>query len=162
MGIVFLTTTQYAHKTTANNLLAMDVETLAAVVLKELQGAAKTKPAKAETVALRIAKEVERVCFKSHRIQNSGEVRSWQLSLARHRWQKCLQYYKLGSKQGRVELHSLLASIVYRHIASLATQLNFQGRYNLIEDFLQGFYIESLRAFRVASLWSNTFLPICQ
>ncbi|MDT9342393.1 HetZ-related protein [Trichodesmium erythraeum 21-75] len=150
---------QVEDQTTANNLLAMDVETLAAVVLKELQGAAKTKPAKAETVALRIAKEVERVCFKSHRIQNSGEVRSWQLSLARHRWQKCLQYYKLGSKQGRVELHSLLASIVYRHIASLATQLNFQGRYNLIEDFLQGFYIESLRAFRREHVLEQDYTP---
>ena len=150
---------QVEDQTTANNLLAMDVETLAAVVLKELQGAAKTKPAKAETVALRIAKEVERVCFKSHRIQNSGEVRSWQLSLARHRWQKCLQYYKLGSKQGRVELHSLLASIIYRHIASLATQLNFQGRYNLIEDFLQGFYIESLRAFRREHVLEQDYTP---
>ena len=150
---------QVEDQTTANNLLAMDVETLAAVVLKELQGAAKTKPAKAETVALRIAKEVERVCLKSHRIQNSGEVRSWQLSLARHRWQKCLQYYKLGSKQGRVELHSLLASIVYRHIASLATQLNFQGRYNLIEDFLQGFYIESLRAFRREHVLEQDYTP---
>ncbi|MDE5095163.1 MAG: HetZ-related protein [Trichodesmium sp. St11_bin5] len=150
---------QVEDQTTANNLLAMDVETLAAVVLKELQGAAKTKPAKAETVALRIAKEVERVCLKSHRIQNSGEVRSWQLSLARHRWQKCLQYYKLGSKQGRVELHSLLASIIYRHIASLATQLNFQGRYNLIEDFLQGFYIESLRAFRREHVLEQDYTP---
>ncbi len=139
---------QLENQTTANTVIGMGTETLAAVVLKELQDAAKTKPAKAQTVALRIAKEVERICLKSNRIQNSGEVRSWQLSLARHRWQKCLQYYKLGSHQGRVELHSLLASMVYRHIAAFGTQLNFQGRYNLIEDFLQGFYIECLRAFR--------------
>ncbi|MDJ0516958.1 MAG: HetZ-related protein [Trichodesmium sp. MO_231.B1] len=139
---------QVENQTTANTVLEMNTETLAAVVLQELQTAAKTKPAKAQTVAMRIAQEVERICLKSNRIQNSGEVRSWQLSLARHRWQKCLQYYKLGSKQGRVELHSLLASMIYRHIASFGTQLNFQGRYNLIEDFLQGFYIESLRAFR--------------
>ncbi len=139
---------QVENQTTANTVLGMNTEALAAVVLKELQDGAKTKPAKAQTVALRIAQEVGRICLKSNRIQNSGEVRSWQLSLARHRWQKCLQYYKLGSKQGRVELHSLLASMIYRHIASFETQLNFQGRYNLIEDFLQGFYIESLRAFR--------------
>ncbi len=139
---------QVENQTTANTVLEMNTEALAAVVLQELQTAAKTKPAKAQTVAMRIAQEVERICLKSNRIQNSGEVRSWQLSLARHRWQKCLQYYKLGSKQGRVELHSLLASMIYRHIASFGTQLNFQGRYNLIEDFLQGFYIESLRAFR--------------
>ncbi|OZH52634.1 hypothetical protein AFK68_23070 [Hydrocoleum sp. CS-953] len=139
---------QVENQTTENTVIGMGTETLAAVVLKELQDGAKTKPAKAQTVALRIAKEVERICLKSNRIQNSGEVRSWQLSLARHRWQKCLQYYKLGSKQGRVELHSLLASMVYRHIASFGTQLNFQGRCNLIEDFMQGFYIECLRAFR--------------
>ena len=139
---------QVEHQTTENNVLGMSTEALTAVVLKELQGTAQTKPAKAEIIAVRIAKEVERVCLKSHRIQISGEVRSWQLSLARHRWEKCLQYYKLGSKQGRVELHSLLASLIYRHIASFGAQLNFQGRYNLIEDFLQGFYIESLRAFR--------------
>ncbi len=139
---------QVENQTTANTVLEMNTEALAAVVLKELQTAAKTKPAKAQTVAMRIAQEVERICLKSNRIQNSGEVRSWQLSLARHRWQKCLQYYKLGSKQGRVELHSLLASMIYRHIASFGTQLNFQGRYNLIEDFMQGFYIECLRAFR--------------
>ncbi|MGD1806627.1 HetZ-related protein [Dapis sp. BLCC M126] len=143
-----LNNSQVENQTTANTVIGMDTEALAAVVLKELQDGAKTKPAKAQTVALRIAKEVERICLKSNRIQNSGEVCSWQLSLARHRWQKCLQYYKLGSKQGRVELHSLLASMVYRHIASFGTQLNFQGRYNLIEDFMQGFYIECLRAFR--------------
>ncbi len=133
---------------TTNNVVEMSTDALAAVVLKELQSALKMKPGKAETVAMRIAKEVERICQKSNRIQNSGDVSSWQLSLARHRLQKCLQYYKLGSKQGRVELHSLLASMIYRHITSFATPLNFQGRYNLIEDFLQGFYIESLRAFR--------------
>ncbi|NEQ40678.1 MAG: HetZ-related protein [Okeania sp. SIO3I5] len=150
---------QVENQTTVNNVLEMDTEALAAVVLKELQGTAKTKPAKADTVAVRIAKEVERICLKSNRIQNSGEVRSWQLSLARHRWQKCLQYYKLGSKQGRVELHSLLASMIYRHIASFGAQLNFQGRYNLIEDFLQGFYIESLRAFRREHSLEQDYTP---
>ena len=147
------------HQATGNHVLGMNTEALTAVVLKELQETAKTKPAKAETVAIRIAKEVERVCLKSNRIQNSGEVYSWQLSLARHRWQKCLQYYKLGSQQGRVELHSLLASMVYRHIASFAVQLNFQGRYNLIEDFLQGFYIESLRAFRREHGLEQSYTP---
>ena len=150
---------QVENQTTANTVLEMNTEALAAVVLKELQDSTKTKPAKAETVALRIAKEVERICLKSNRIQNSGEVRSWQLSLARHRWQKCLQYYQLGSNQGRVELHSLLASMVYRHIAAFGTQLNFQGRCNLIEDFLQGFYIESLRAFRREHSLEQDYTP---
>lgn len=139
---------QVENHTEADIALGMDADTLAAVVLKELQAALKIKAASAETVSMRIALEVERICQKSNRIQNSGEVSSWQLSLARHRLQKTLEYHKLGSKQGRVELHSLLASMIYRHIASFAAQLNFQARYSLIEDFLQGFYIESLRAFR--------------
>lgn len=128
--------------------LGMDTEVLAETMFAELEAALKFKPSSGRAVTMRIAREIERICEKSNRIQNSGEVRSWQLSLARHRLQKSLQYYKFGSKQGRVELHSLLASMVYRHIASFAANLNFQGRYNLIEDFLQGFYIECLRAFR--------------
>ncbi|HBK66028.1 MAG TPA: hypothetical protein DD000_21715, partial [Cyanobacteria bacterium UBA11166] len=57
-------------------------------------------------------------------------------------------YYKLGSKQGRVELHNSLSVMVYRHVAQPQSQLKFSARYNLIEDFLQDFYAESLKAFR--------------
>ncbi|MBE9129386.1 MULTISPECIES: HetZ-related protein [unclassified Coleofasciculus] len=105
-------------------------------------------PSRARAVAKRIEQEVERICSKSDRIQTSGQVRSWQLTLARHRLNKCLSYYKLGSKQGRVELHSNLSVMVYRHVAQPQSQLKFSGRYNLIEDFLQDFYAESLKAFR--------------
>jgi hypothetical protein len=126
----------------------MDVQALTDILLRELHSSLKTKPASAKTVMLRIALEVERICQKSDRIQDSGEIQTWQLNLGRHRLQKCVQYYKLGSKQGRVELHSSLAAMVYRHIAYVEAQLSFQARYNLIEDFLQAFYIESLRAFR--------------
>lgn len=99
-------------------------------------------------VVARIAQEVERICFKSDRIQSSGQIQNWRLVLARHRMQKCLSYYRLGSRQSRVELHSHLSTIVYRHIISSRVQLGFAARYNLIEDFLQGFYIEVLKAFR--------------
>ena len=136
------------HESNVALASGMDADILAERMFKELQTALKFKPSSGRAVTMRIALEVERICQKSDRIQKSGEIRSWQLSLARHRLQKALQYHKLGSQRGRVELHSLLASMVYRHIASFATHLNFQGRYNLIEDFLQGFYIECLRAFR--------------
>lgn len=99
-------------------------------------------------VATRIVVEVERICNKSDRIQNSGDVQIWQMTLARHRLQKCLNYYRNGSKQGRVELHSHLSTMVYRHIAPQQAQLGFSARYSAIEDFLQGFYIEVLKAFR--------------
>ncbi|CAC5345794.1 MULTISPECIES: HetZ-related protein [Planktothrix] len=133
---------------TLNSLNSIDPQALAQLLLQELQTAVKTLPASGRTVTLRMALEVERICEKSNRIQTSGDVETWQLSLARHRLQKCLEYYKLGSRQGRVELHSHLAAMVYRHVASFESQLSFQARYNLIEDFLQGFYVESLRAFR--------------
>ncbi|MGL5080292.1 MAG: HetZ-related protein [Microcoleaceae cyanobacterium] len=126
----------------------LEVQTVADILLAELHESLGVKPSGGRSVMLRIALEVERICEKSQRIQASGEERIWQMNLARHRLQKCLQYHKLGSQQGRVELHSSLAAMVYRHVAPLDAQLNFQGRYNLIEDCLQGFYIECLRAFR--------------
>ncbi|MGL4376679.1 MAG: HetZ-related protein [Microcoleaceae cyanobacterium] len=141
---------QNANVTTSEETVyyGFQPEELAEILLKELQITLKQTTRSAQAVVMRIALEVQRICQKSNRIQNSGDIQTWQLDLARHRVQKCLQYYRLGSRQGRVELHSHLASMVYRHVASFAAQLNFQARYNLIEDFLQGFYIETLRAFR--------------
>ncbi len=99
-------------------------------------------------VAHRIATEVERICQKSDRIQRSQDPFAWQITLARHRIKKCLDYYQLGSQQGRVELHSYLSSIVYRYVAPTRSRLGFQGRCVLLDDFLQSFYIEALKAFR--------------
>ncbi len=99
-------------------------------------------------VAKRLSKEVKRICEKSDRIQTSGDVEEWQHTLAQHRVKKCLLYFHLGSQRGRVELHSNLSAMVYRHIAPSRAHLGFQARYNLIEDFLQGFYIEVLKNFR--------------
>ncbi len=101
-----------------------------------------------QQVSKRINAEIERVCEKSNRIQKSGQVYGWKLSLARHRFRKCLHYYKFGSQQGRVELHSNLSVIVYRYIAPTRSNFGFKARYNLLEDFLQDFYSESLKAFR--------------
>ena len=124
-----------------------DHQSLNELLLEELQTEMGSRSSRAQGVANRIAQEVERICHKSDRIQTSGEVGSWQLTLARHRLQKCLSYYKLGSKRGRVELHSNLSVMIYRHIAPSHSQLSFAARYNLIEDFLQDFYAESLKAF---------------
>ncbi|NES85866.1 MAG: HetZ-related protein [Moorea sp. SIO2B7] len=123
-------------------------KSLQQVLQEELKAQVKTGSASVINVATRIAHEVERICDKSDRIQSSGQIQSWELSLARHRLNKCLTYYQLGSKQGRIELHSNLSVMVYRHIALSQAKLGFAGRYNLIEDFLQEFYTESLRAFR--------------
>ncbi|MEH2287761.1 HetZ-related protein [Nostoc sp.] len=115
---------------------------------KEMQAQVKATPKCVEALAKRIAVEVERICDKSSRIQTSGEIKSWQMTLGRHRMQKCLRYYQLGSKQGRVELHSNLGAMVYRHVTMSGSELGFDARYSLIEDFLQAFYIEAIKAFR--------------
>ncbi|NJN30114.1 MAG: hypothetical protein HC824_06475 [Synechococcales cyanobacterium RM1_1_8] len=117
------------------------------IFFQELAGSVKTK-ASVLAVASRIAREVERICEKSDRIQRSGDIRGWQIALGQHRLEKCLRYYRLGSHRGRVDLHSTLSAMVYRHIAPLRAHLGFQGRHALIEDFLQSFYIESLKMFR--------------
>ncbi|NTW21248.1 MAG: hypothetical protein HGA42_17400, partial [Nostocales cyanobacterium W4_Combined_metabat2_030] len=114
--------------------------TLVQLLSHEMQSQVKVATSGVQDVVGRIAKEVERICDKSSRIQNSGQIQSWQITLGRHRLQKCLRYYQLGSKQGRIELHSSLGAIVYRHVAVSGSDLGFEARYNLIEDFLQAFY----------------------
>ena len=142
-------------------LQGMATEVLASQLLEELVVKLKAGSRSAEAVTMRIAKEVERICQKSSRIQSSGQIRSWQLTLGRHRLQKCLDFYRLGSQQGRVELHAQLSSIIYRHVAP-SHSLSFQARYNLIEDFLQNFYIEVLRAFRREHSLPENYTPRTQ
>ncbi len=137
-------------------------DSLVQILCQELQLSVKASPSIVQSVANRIAKEVERICDKSYRIQNSGQVKNWQLNLARHRIQKCVHYYQLGSRRGRVELHSSLGSMVYRHVATPGTELGFDGRYNLIEDFLQAFYIESIKAFRRENEMAEDYSPRTQ
>lgn len=137
----------------------LDRQALVQLISRELHSEVQTISGNVEVLASRIAAEVERICHKSGRIQSSGQGRSWQLSLARHRLQKCLTYYQLGSRRGRVDLHSTLGSMIYRYIAPSRLQLGFQARYNLIEDFLQGFYSEALKAFRRENELPDSYQP---
>jgi hypothetical protein len=127
---------------------ASDAAKLTQLFSHELSNEVQNSRNSVQAVARRIALEVERICEKSDRIQASGDVVTWQLALGRHRLDKCLLYYRLGSRQGRAELHSTLSTMVYRHVAPLKKNLGYQGRHTLIEDFLQGFYIEALKMFR--------------
>ncbi|MFB2979566.1 hypothetical protein [Microseira sp. BLCC-F43] len=146
--------------------LEMNVETLADYIARELKDRTQlgTKvetvhPASLQMVAMRIAAEVVRICRSSARIQRSGCVRCWQLSLARHRIAKCLKYYYLGSKQARIELHSTLGAIAYRYITPMRSPVSFQVRYHLLEDFLQSFFIESLTVFRRENQLAENYTP---
>ncbi len=110
-------------------------------------------------VAERLTSEVNRICTESKRIQASGDVESWAVTLAKHRLDQCLHYYKLGSRRGRVDLHSNLSAVIYRYITPPQTQASYQARLTLIEDFLQGFYIESLSACRRENQLPVTYQP---
>ncbi|MEM0979660.1 MAG: HetZ-related protein [Cyanobacteria bacterium P01_H01_bin.58] len=144
-------TSSEANVTSSNTATEPSQETpikLVNWIVEEFQKALPAKASSLKPVAYRLASEVDRICRMSSRIQASGDVEEWQHSLARHRLNKCLSYFKLGSSRGRVELHSTLSAIAYRYIAPGQAQLGFEGRYTLLEDFLQGFYIEVLKAFR--------------
>lgn len=140
----------------------IDTQALTDLLFEELSSQVGSASSRMQAVAQRMALEVERICSKSSRIQISGEVRSWQISLGRHRLQKCMAYYELGPKRGRVELHSHLSAMVYRYVATPQSQLGFQARYNLIEDFLQEFYAESLKAFRRENQMPSNYTPRTQ
>ncbi|MDB9540991.1 HetZ-related protein [Anabaenopsis tanganyikae CS-531] len=143
-------------------LLQDDDNSLRQFLYQEMLLSVKAASECVQAVSQRIATEVERICHKSSRIQESGEVQSWQLNLARHRLQKCLHYYQLGSRRGRVELHSNLGAMVYRHVATAGSELGFNARYTLIEDFLQAFYIEAIKAFRRENQLSEDYQPRTQ
>ncbi|AKG23787.1 HetZ-related protein [Calothrix sp. 336/3] len=155
-------TTPSSHRLLSDESTNNFTEALVKLLCQEMQRQVKATPESVEVLASRIVKEVERICEKSYRIQKSGQIRSWLLNLARHRLQKCLRYYQLGSKQGRVELHSSLGSMVYRHVVIANNDLGFQGRYSLIEDFLQAFYIEAIKAFRRENELPEDYSPRTQ
>ncbi|NEO53709.1 MAG: heterocyst differentiation protein HetZ [Okeania sp. SIO3B5] len=125
------------------------------LLLDEFQQSTRASKQNCQSVAERITQEVERICMESKRIQASGEISKWAKNLAQHRLRQCLHYYKLGSREGRIHLHSTLSAIVYRYITPPQIQSSYQARLNLIEDFLQQFYLEALNAFR-----RETELPV--
>ena len=155
-------TSTFEHHVSFEDLSATNSETLIQLLCEEMQGQVKASVGCVQAIVMRISKEVQRICDKSSRIQTSGQVMSWQITLARHRLQKCLRYYQLGSKQGRIELHSSLGAIVYRHVTVAGSDLGFDARYNLIEDFLQAFYIEAIKAFRRENELAEDYTPRTQ
>jgi DNA-binding protein Fis len=135
------------------------MECISELLLAEFKQSTSATPANRLEVAERLAQEVMRICQESKRIQASGEVEQWAKNLAQHRLRQCLHYYRLGSRQGRIELHSTLSSIVYRYITPPQVQSSYQARINLIEDFLQQFYLEALNVFRRETGLSPTYSP---
>ncbi|MDY6783864.1 MAG: heterocyst differentiation protein HetZ [Cyanobacteriota bacterium] len=129
------------------------------LVLKQFRQSTRAPEQTCQEVALRIVREVNRICQESSRIQASGEMESWAKTLANHRLKLCLRYYNRGSTQGRIELQSTLSSIVYRYICPSQERASYQARVTLIEDFLQGFYAEALNAFRREAELSPTYQP---
>lgn len=159
------TTTNSLHQTSFStdnapeNITLTDTMALSELLKEELILQLGSLPSNALAVINRIVAEVERICTKSERIQKGGDIRSWQLTLARHRLSKCIEYYNLGSKQGRVELHSNLSVMIYRQVAPSQAQLSFAARRLLIEDLLQEFYADSLKALRREQHLADNYTP---
>lgn len=124
------------------------MEAIFELLFNELRRSTRASEQNCREVAARLATEVMRICEQSHRIQNLGEVELWAVKLARHRLQQCLHCYHLRASAARMDLHSTLSAIVYRYITPSRTTSGYQRRLTLIEDFLQGFYVEALTAFR--------------
>ena len=135
------------------------VEAIFQLLFNEFRQSTRASEQSCRDVAARLAQEVSRICTESSRIQTSGDVESWAHTLATHRLKQCLQYYKLGSHRGRVELQSTLSAIVYRYITPPQTPASYQARLTLIEDFFQGFYVEALNAFRRENSIDASYRP---
>ncbi|NEO86121.1 MAG: hypothetical protein F6J87_17975 [Spirulina sp. SIO3F2] len=131
------------------------IEELAA----QLQQETNTNPQICHQVAKRLMEEVQRICQESPHIQTSGEIDAWGRTLMEHRRKQCLRYYQLGSRQGRGELQSLLSAIVYQYLKPPGQPSSYQQRLLLIEDFLQGFYLEALNAFRRETQLDGGYQP---
>lgn len=138
------------------------VPALIAFIQAEFQPEIAIRSPQAQAVVQRMAAEIARICHYSDRIQNSGNIQAEQHRLARHRIQKYRYYYGLGSTSARVELHSHLSAIAYRYVAPARAHLGFQGRCTLLDDFLQSFYIEALKAFRREHDLPETYSPRVQ
>ncbi|KAM3101131.1 heterocyst differentiation protein HetZ [Phormidesmis sp. 146-12] len=139
--------------------VCQSVDAIFELLLSELQQATNASEQNCRDVADRLTQEVVRICSESKRIQASGEADAWATALARHRLEQCLGYYRLGSRRGRVELHSNLSAVVYRYINPIQSQSSYQARLTLIEDFLQGFYVEALTAFRRETQVGSMYTP---
>lgn len=135
------------------------MEAIYQLVLSELKQSTQASEQNCQAVATRLSEEVARICSESKRIQSSGDIEDSSITLARHRLKQCLKYYQLGSRRGRVELHSTLSAVIYRYITPPQVQSSYQARLTLIEDFLQGFYIEALNAFRRENRTSADYRP---
>ncbi|MEM8642959.1 MAG: hypothetical protein AAGG51_29705 [Cyanobacteria bacterium P01_G01_bin.54] len=133
---------------------------LIAELSEQLQQATHTNPLICQQVATRLMSEVQRICRESPHIQASGEVETWARTLMEHRRKQSLRYHQLGSRQGRRDLQSLLSAIVYRYLKPPRDrQSSYQRRVLLIEDFLQGFYLEALKAFRREAGLDEAYQP---
>ncbi len=135
------------------------MEQIFQLLVSELKLSTSVSEQYCQIVAERLSNEVNRICAESKRIQASDDPSSWALTLAKHRLDQCLHYYRLGSERGRVELASTLSAVVYRYITPPQSQSTYQARLPLIEDFLQGFYMEALNAFRRENQLPPSYTP---
>jgi len=76
--------------------ICQSVEKIFQLLLDELQKSTRASEQNCRDVAQRLTAEVTRICTESKRIQATGDVESWAITLAQHRLDQCLHYYQLG------------------------------------------------------------------
>lgn len=77
-------TPAFNHQVSTEESSASNRDTLIQLLCQEMQGQVKASSGCVQAAANRIAKEVERICDKSSRIQTSGQIKSWEITLAKH------------------------------------------------------------------------------
>ncbi len=138
---------------------ATESPNISQMLFNELRRSTQAPDLTGQAIADRWATEIYQRCADDQRFQAAGiELNACLTALAEHRLQECLHYYHLGSRPGRIELHSTLAALVY---ADLVPKFAAKAAVNLtlVEDFLQEFYIEALQAFRQTSNLPSTYQP---
>ena len=66
------------------------------LIYQELRRLTTASESHCRAVADRLAVEVDRICTESQRIQASGEIETWAISLARHRLNQCFNPHSAG------------------------------------------------------------------
>jgi lipoprotein NlpI len=138
---------------------ATESPNISQMLFNELRRSTQAPEPICQAIADRLANEINQRCATDKRFQATGiDLNACLTALAEHRLQACLHYYHLGSRQGRVELHSTLAALVYPDLVPKSAA-NAPVELTRVEDFLQEFYIEALAALCQAANLPSTYQP---
>jgi tetratricopeptide (TPR) repeat protein len=130
---------------------------IAQMLFNQLRRSTNAPEPSCQVIADRLATEIQQLCAED-KLAAGIDPRARAVALAKDRLKEYLHYYHLGSNEGRVELHSTLAALVYPYLVPPPKRQSALALPQ-IEDFLQEFYLETLQAFRQAAALPSTYQP---